>query len=204
MNGRISRNYILDIRLCSLFRIVESWTLSLIFVCHFRCHTYVWVSQFLSLEERVRKGLFFVSQSRKDRKGLTHSHTPYASPLPLLPLRCCEIFSFLLTFFSFSFSYFLLLSSFLSSFSGTLGIFCGSDVSLLLRSQIRSWLGVSLPRVNSFLTKTRKTSLRQRQGLRPFAICGLRAYERHASHRPQTANGRFSFIESWRWHKGKP
>ena len=153
----------------------------------------------LPLGRGLGMGFFFVSQSRKDRKGLTHSHTPYASPLPLLPLRCCEIFSFLLT----PFLFFLFLTSYsfsllFSSFSGTLGIFCGSDVSLLLRSQIRSWLGVSLPRVNSFLTKTRKTSLRQRQGLRPFAICGLRAYERHASHRPQTANGRFSFIESWR------
>jgi hypothetical protein len=50
--------------------------------------------------------------------------------------------------------------------------------------QIRSWLERSLPKVNSFLTKTKKTSLCQRQGLRPFAICGLRAYESHASHKP--------------------
>ena len=86
-------------------------------------------------------GFFFVSQSRKDRKGLTHSHTPYASPLPLLPLRCCEIFSFLLT----PFLFFLFLTSYsfsllFSSFSGTLGIFRGSDVSLLPWLQICSSL----------------------------------------------------------------
>ena len=86
---------------------------------------------------------------------------------------------------------------------GTVDIFRGSDVSLLHWSQIRSWWERSLPKVNSFLTKTRKTSLCQRQGLRPFAIFRWRAYERHTSHRSPTANGRFSFVESWRWHNGK-
>ena len=42
-------------------------------------------------------------------------------------------------------------------------------MSHLFWSQIRNWLGMSLHKVNSFLTKTRKTSLCQRQGLRPFA-----------------------------------
>ena len=87
---------------------------------------------------------------------------------------------------------------------GAVDIFRVPDMSHLFWSQIRNWLGMSLHKVNSFLTKTRKTSLCQRQGLRPFAIFGLRAYERHASHRPPTANGRFSYVESWRCHKGKP
>ena len=91
-----------------------------------------------------------------------------------------------------------------NGYFGAVDIFRGSDMSLLFWSQIRNWLGMSLHKVNSFLTKTRKTSLYQRQGLRPFAIFGLRAYERHASHRPPTANGRFSYVESWRCHKGKP
>ena len=86
---------------------------------------------------------------------------------------------------------------------GTVDIFRGSDVGLLHWLQIRSWWERSLPKVNSSLTKTRKTPLCQRQGLRPFAIFGLRAYERHTSYRPPTANGRFSFVESWCWHNGK-
>ena len=49
-----------------------------------------------------------------------------------------------------------------------------------------------------FLTKTRKTALCQRQGLRPFGICSLRACERRASPRPQTANARFSCVKSCR------
>ena len=44
---------------------------------------------------------------------------------------------------------------------GTVDIFRESDMSHLFWSQIRNWLGKSLHKVNSFLTKTRKTSLCQ-------------------------------------------
>ena len=40
---------------------------------------------------------------------------------------------------------------------GTVDIFRGSYMSLLLWSQILSWLEAPLPKVNSFLAKTKKT-----------------------------------------------
>jgi len=42
-------------------------------------------------------------------------------------------------------------------FSLAVDIFRGSDMSLLLWSQILSWLEAPLPKVNSFLAKTKKT-----------------------------------------------